>query len=262
MLKRITPFLFLLALAGCPEPLPGPYSSQAGGQQPQPGKTTDEPGTPAPPPLDPTRPEREPPVLPPWELIKKPMVEEIAWPMLDPVAEWPAPDSLVDPEKSPVARAFDLEEVKQLAFVVERALERAYRPSDPRAAAGVDAQGRLFLKLGRGKTEGSASFATHPADRPPTFAFALETGKPAATTIEELRAQVAAVVSEPLAEEMKKEKHRLEPHPKGLPGVGLAFLDRNGFGQRFPYLYAYSSKGKLLVLMHEVPSIQLPEQPR
>src|SRR5690606_18327852 len=133
--------------------------------------------------------------------------------------------------------AIDPNELRDLTFVVEKVLDKAWRPTDPRAAAGVDARGRLFLKLGRGKTEGSASLSTHhPTERPPTFCFALETGKPAATTIEELRAQVAAVVAEPLAEELSKAKHRLEPHPKQIPGVGLAFLDRNGFGQRFPYL--------------------------
>jgi hypothetical protein len=177
--------------------------------------------------------------------------------MLDPVASWPSPDALVAPQLSPVARAIDPGEIRALVEVVERVVKPALRPTDPQAAIGLDEQGRLFLKLGRGKADGSASLATHPADRPPTFAFALETGRAAATTIEQLREQVAQVVSPELAAELAREEHRLEPHPKGTPGVGLAFLDRNGFGERFPYLYAFSGAKRLLIVMHEVPHLSL-----
>lgn len=245
--------LLALSLAGCPEPGPG-----SGGKTPPPPPPAQGGETPPPPPPDgPQQDGGGGGDGAPWELIPRATLDEVAWPMLDPVATWPAPEGLVAPEKSPVARAIDEGEIRDLTAVVQKVIKPGLRPSDPRAAIGLDALGRVFMKLGAGKAQGSASLATHPPTRPPTFCFALHTGKAQARTIEDLREQVAAVVSDELAAELKQEAHRLEPNPKATPGVGLAFLDRQGIGERFPYLYAYSAEKRLLIVMHEVPHMAL-----
>lgn len=254
--RRLLLLPLLLALAGCPAE-PGAGGGTPANPTPPAQGGNGNGGQPPPPPGEGQAGGEGGGGGAPWQLIPPEALKQMEWPMLDPVASWPAPESLVPPELSPVARTIDPGQVRDLEEVVRRAIKPALRPTDPQAAIGLDEQGRLHLKLGKGKAMGSASLATHPADRPPTFAFAFTTGRAAAKTIEELRDQVAQVVSTELGEELKREEHRLEPHPKGTPGVGLAFLDRRGFGERFPYLYAYSADKRLLVVMHEVPHMSM-----
>lgn len=256
--RRLLLLLPLLLALGCPPeqgsggggPVPPTGGPQQGGPQ-DPGPQ--DPGSGSTPPGD----APAPAASAPWQLIPPETVKQMEWPMLDPVATWPAPESLVPPELSPAAKDLDPARVRALEEVVRRVVAASLRPTDPQAAIGIDAQGRLHMKLGKGKAMGSATLASHPSSLPPTFAFAFTTNEPAAKTIEALREQVARVVSKELADELKQKTCRLEPHPKGTPGVGLAFLDRHGFGERFPYLYAFSGERRLVVVMHEVPHMSL-----
>lgn len=185
-------------------------------------------------------------------------LRDVIYPTLQPLASWPAPaalrplGTLGSEERPPAAR------VRQLEQLVGQVVHPKLRPRDFEAALGVDAAGRLFARLGRQRSRGSASAEVAPEGSPfPLFAFALEWGDPVGD-LEALRSAVAQVVAPELARELAREDHRLEAHPVVKQGerlAAMAMLDREGFGMQFPYLYAYAGGGRLLVVFQEVPHL-------
>src|SRR5690606_6105581 len=139
------------------------------------------------------------------------------------------------------------------------------QPKDLDAAIGVDAQGRTFMRLGKDKTQGSASLdVRRAADNPrfdfPVFVMTIDDPASGAQTLDRLKRRVRNVVAPALAEELQRPKHGLEAHPQvnGEEGVAaMALLDRSGFGGQFPYLYAFGTEEHLLVLLQEVPHMSL-----
>jgi len=191
-------------------------------------------------------------VIPPdAELITD---EKLGWgATLGPATTWPAPASLTPVGE--LAAAEEPEDVRvrlleeQVAFLIKEDL----RPKDPSAAAAVDAEGRLHMKLGRGKAIGSATIEIGED----YFMAVVQTDREQAKTLEELKELVGEVLVPELAAEIASEQAGLAQHPtyKGeYPFAANAMLERSGpFGMQFPYAYVVSGEGEVLVILQEVP---------
>lgn len=240
-----------LLLLGCPDSTPTPPNGSSAHATPdadgsgggtQDGTVTDSSNGSAP--------------HPTWQLIDEETDKELAWPLFTPVMTWPAPTALLD-LASEEERGEVAPRAKILRELAEALLNPNLLPSDFDAALKRDAEGRLHLTVGRGRPQGSATTESHGSDFPPVFTLVLEKPGPRATNVAALREAVAQVVRPDLAKELAQKDNMLEPHPK-VPGAANAFLDRSGFGMQFPYLYAWSSEGQLLLVFQEVPHGKAP----
>lgn len=257
--RHLPALLLGLLLVGCPPDTPTqPPSSGAGGG----GQTTSEsPPTPGPT-TETGAPEAAAEEV--WAVIPAPMQEAI-YPMLQPAATWPAPSALAPVAEVPAERRPDPGKVRALEELVKFIVRPDLVPRDFEAALGVDAQGRTFVRLGKDKTQGSASLDVRRVpDDPkfdfPVFVMTIDDPAPGAQSFERLKRRVRNVVAPALAEELERRGDKFEPLPavNGEAGVaGLAFLDRSGYGGQFPYLYAFGTEKHLLVLLQEVPHMSL-----
>ena len=122
----------------------------------------------------------------------------------------------------------------------------------PRPTLGLDVADRLHLPLAHGELRGSATLDAHAAGFP-TVTVAFQTGARAASSVAELRQQVADVLNDDLRAELSRDDHALYPH-SGVPSAGLAQLDTAaGYGLQFPFLYAYSGRDSLVLVFQEIP---------
>lgn len=265
---RTVPALVLLALltTGCPPPAPDktktgpaagktPTSKTAAG-----GKTT---GT------DPaqTDPKQSGGASgPTWSVISQDLVDHPDYyPMLKPTASWPTPGSLKPVSSLPEAQRPSATQVQNLKELVTFIVSKDLRPKDMDAALGVDGQGRLFMKLGKTKPEGSASLQVRQAKTKfPVFCMTLQRKRAGKQTIDSLRKQVASVVTSKLAKHLsglnQASKLSAWPQHKGDAVIsGMAMLDRQqAHGTQFPYLYGFSNGTHLVVLLQEVPHMTAP----
>lgn len=256
--------LGLLLLTGCPPdtPTPPPTGGGGGGQPPA---TTTEAAGPGPASTEAATPAAA--AEAPWTVIASPRVRDEIYPMLQAADTWPAPSALQPLAEVPAERRPDPDKVRVLKDLVQFVVHPDLRPKDLDAAVGVDAQGRTFLRLGKDKTQGSASLdVRRAADDPkfdrPVFVMTIDDPASGAQTLERLKRRVRNVVAPALAKELDAPKHDLEAHPQvqGEDGVAaMAMLDRDGYGGQFPYLYAYGTDKHLLVLLQEVPHMSLGE---
>ena len=200
------------------------------------------------------------PPPPAWKTIPDELVaDEHFYPMLKPLAAWPDPLGLKQPESLPEAKRPSAIEVRQLKELVELCVHPDLIPKDLDAALGVDADGRLFARLGKGKTTGSASLDTRdPASKFPVFAVTLKLAAKGPHSIDSLTKRVARVVKPGLMKEIDRSaetRFAASPRVKGSErAAGLALLDRAGeIGTQFPYVYAFGDDEHVVVLLQEVP---------
>jgi len=185
--------------------------------------------------------------------------DEHFYPQLKPTATWPDPAGLTPIAKSPEDKRPTASKVRVLKELVEFCVHPDLIPKDLDAAMGLDEQGRLFVKLGRGKASGSASMDTRAeGSKFPVFAMTFKTAAKGPHTLESLTRRVAKVVKPGLMSEINKTKESrfaASPRVKGDARVAaLALLDPAGaFGTQFPYVYAYGGDDHLVVLLQEVP---------
>jgi hypothetical protein len=180
-------------------------------------------------------------------------LERLQWDLLSDVASWPDPAGLAPLGATPSEAAPSSERRRAVVSLAGTVLDRDLLPPDPDEALGVDAEGRLHLRLSRRDLSGSASAESHPQRGFPVLTLAFKTGQRAASSIAELRQQVADVLNDELRAELSREACSLDPH-EGLPNAGLAQLDQEtGYGAQFPFLYAYSGRGTLLLVFQELP---------
>lgn len=241
-----------LLLLGCPDSTPTPPNGSSangtpnanggGGGGTQDGTVTDSPDGGAP--------------NSTWQLIDDETDAALKWPLFTAVKTWPAPTALQ--ELSDDERTEAVTSARILRELVELLVHPSLHPSDWDAALKRDAKGRLHLTIGRGRPQGSASTESHGEDFPPVLTVVLEKPGPQATNVAALREAVAQVVVPELAKELAQEDYTLKAPPSGVPGAANAMLDRSGFGAQFPYLYAYSSEGQLLLVFQEVPHGKAP----
>lgn len=248
-----------LTLGGCPQPTPGkstpaqpgatPAASNPGGQPgASPGASpTGGGGDAAPPP-------------PAWTTIPEDLVKnEHFYPQLKPTASWPDPTGLTPIAKAPEAQRPQASKVRVLKELVEFCVHPDFVPKDLDAAMGLDEKGRLFVKLGKGKTSGSASMDTTPeGSKFPVFAMTFQAPSKGPHDLAGLTKRVARVVKPGLMKEINKDKETKfarSPQVKGDARIAaLALLDPSGsFGTQFPYVYAYGGDDHLVVLLQEVP---------
>ena len=219
-----------LLLGGCPDPPPpGPPGS------PSPGASA-------------SRAPREAP--PPWVLIPPSRVAALEWTLLTEVAEWPDPSGLTPLDEAAPARQPSPAKTEALLSLTRSLL----RPDlvAPRPTLGLDVADRLHLPLAHGELRGSATLDAH-ATGFPTVTVAFQTGARAASSVAELRQQVADVLNDDLRAELSRDDHALYPH-SGVPSAGLAQLDTAaGYGLQFPFLYAYSGRDSLVLVFQEIP---------
>ena len=203
-------------------------------------------------------PEGPPP--PAWKTIPDELLaDEHFYPMLKPLAEWPDPAGLKQPAEVAEAKRPSALEVRQLKELVELCVHPDLIPKDLDKALGVDAEGRLFLRLGQGKASGSASLDTlAPGSKYPVFAMTLKLAAKGPHSIESLTKRVARVVKPAVMKEIERNKDTrfaASPRVKGdARAAGLALLDRAGaIGTQFPYVYAFGDDEHVVVLLQEVP---------
>lgn len=201
--------------------------------------------------------------LPAWEVIPESIKEDI-YPSMHTVTEWPDPAGLVSLKDVEEARRPPPSRTLQLKQLVDALLNPSLHPKDFDEALAMDAHGNLHLRIGRSKTLGSACMDVAASDSPfPLFAVTLLDKADKVHNIKMLRAQVRRTVNEHLASELAQKENMLEGHPKvkGKQVAALAFLDRNGYGMQFPYLYAYANGEHLTLVFQEVPHMTEPGTP-
>jgi hypothetical protein len=185
--------------------------------------------------------------------------DEHFYPQLKPTATWPDPVGLTPISKAPEGKRPEAGKIRILKELVEFCVHPDLVPKDLDAALGLDEQGRLFVKLGKGKASGSASMDTKPeGSKFPVFAMTFKTPAKGPHTLESLTKRVARVIKPGLMGEInktKESKFARSPRVKGEARVAaLALLDPAGaFGTQFPYVYAYGGDDHLVVLLQEVP---------
>lgn len=258
--------VFSLSALGCPQPTPGKTAQPAAspGESPA-AKTGEEPTQPGDPSETPagTPGEIGGPVAdapPAWRTIPTELVEdENFYPMLKPLASWPDPVGLAQPASLPEAQRPPAVKIRLLKELVELCVHPDLVPKDLDAALGVDAQGRLFARLGRGKTSGSASLdTTAEGSKYPVFAVTLKLPAKGPHSVDALSKRVARVVAPALMKEIERnDQTRFAASPRvsgDQRAAGLALLDRGGaFGTQFPYVYAFGDDEHVVVLLQEVP---------
>ena len=259
-----------LTLGGCPQPTPGKSTPAQPGATPAGSDTTPggEPG--ATPGATPTEGGGDTtPAAPAWSTIPEDLLQdEHFYPQLKPTANWPDPISLTPIAKAPEGKRPEASKIRILKELVEFCVHPDLVPKDLDAALGLDEQGRLFVKLGQGKTSGSASMDTTVAgSKFPVFAMTLKAPTKGPHTLESLGKRVAKVVKPGLMDEINKTKESrfaASPRVKGDARVAaMALLDPAGaFGTQFPYVYAYGGDDHLVVLFQEVPHMSGGEGPR
>lgn len=197
---------------------------------------------------------------PAWSTIPADLVaDEDFYPMLKSTASWPDPAGLVAPNSVAKSKRPPPVKVRVLRELVELCVHKDYQPKDMDAALGLDGEGRLFARLGKGKASGSASLDTHPKDsRYPVFAMTFKLSSKGPHTLATLSKRVREVVNPGLMQEIERTKDSrfaASPRVKGTERVAaLALLAPSGaFGTQFPYVYAYLSDDHLVVLLQEVP---------
>lgn len=259
--------LLCALLTGCPPPAgPTPGGGPTGPNRPVPtdGTTATEsaPATDAAPPAGDAA---------PWGVIAPEKLEKV-YPMLQEAKSWPAPASLKAPKDVAEAQRPKPERVEMLLDLVKKVVKPDLLPKDLEAAVGVDERGRTFVRLGKDKAVGSASLDVRaaPTDKRfdfPVLAITLKDRRKGPQTLQLLAERVRDVVVEGIAREMNRDEGGKQPHaliasPQAADADGfaaMAELDPAGFGMQFRWLYAYGTDEHLLIVLQEVPHMNLNE---
>jgi hypothetical protein len=207
----------------------------------------------------------------PWAVIAPEKLEKV-YPMLVEAKSWPAPAALKAPKDVAEAQRPKPERVAMLLDLVKKVVKADLLPRDLEAAVGVDERGRTFVRLGKDKAVGSASLDVRavPTDKRfdfPILAITLEDAKKGPQTLQLLNQRVQEVLVEGIGREMNtdeggKRPYALEASPQAADADGfaaLAALDPAGFGTQFRYLYAWGTDKHLLLVLQEVPHMNLNE---
>lgn len=268
-LAAVSAALLCALLAGCPPPAgPTPGGGPTGPNRPAP--TDGAPATDAAPPATDAAPPAGGDVTP-WAVIAPEKVEKV-YPMLHEAKTWPAPAALKAPKDVAEGQRPKPERVAMLLDLVKKVVRPDLLPPDLEAAVGVDERGRTFVRLGKTKAVGSASLDVRavPTDKRfdfPVLALAVQDGKKGPQTLQRLSERVRDVVVEGMGREMSaevdgKRPYALEASPQAADADGfaaLAMLDPAGFGTQFRYLYAWGTDEHLLIVLQEVPHMNLNE---
>jgi hypothetical protein len=183
-------------------------------------------------------------------------VDDCAWPILEPMASVPSPASLQPVSEVPEAQRPGPSKILALRQLVSNVVAEHLRPADFDAALGVDARGRTYVKLGRDGRQGTATVDSHLDQDAPVFTIVIN--QEGLTTTDALRQRVAEIVVDDLADALKLDRHRIQAHPK-VSYAGNASLrdDPSGFGVQFPWLHAFVSADKVVVILVEAPHMSL-----
>ncbi len=261
--------LLCATLTGCPPPAgPTPGGGPTGPNRPVPTDGS-APGTDAAPPAT----DAAPPAGgdAPWTVIAPEKLERV-YPMLQEARSWPAPAALKAPKDVAEAQRPTPERVAMLLDLVKKVVKPDLLPRDLEAAVGVDERGRTFVRLGKDKAVGSASLDVRavPTDKRfdfPVLALTVEDARKGPQTLQLLAQRVQDVLVEGMVREMNAEEggkrpHALEASPQAADADGfaaLATLDPAGFGTQFRYVYAWGTDKHLLIVLQEVPHMNLNE---
>jgi hypothetical protein len=261
--------LLCALLTGCPPPAgPTPGGGPTGPNRPAPTDGT-APAT------DTSSPATEPAPAggdaTPWAVIAPEKVEKV-YPMLQEAKSWPAPAALKAPKDVAEPQRPKPERVAMLLDFVKKVVKAELLPKDLESAVGVDERGRTFVRLGKDKAIGSASLDVRaaPTDKRfdfPILALTIEDARKGPQTLQLLTERVADVLVDGMAKEMAREEggtrpHALEASPQAADADGfaaLATLDPGGFGAQFRYVYAWGTDKHLLIVLQEVPHMNLNE---
>lgn len=182
-------------------------------------------------------------------------------PALQVVGSWPE-EATLRPEDVPAGGALP-EAAASLLAEAQGLLAPSLIPPDVTRAFGRDRDGNLYLRLGRG--EGPRGLCRQlfvgndPAFQVPTFSAEIACAPAAGPlTLAVLRARARDVVAEPVARELDQEEYALQanPQPEVTTATGfaaIATLDRGGIGQVYPWLQAFASADRLLLVFNGTP---------
>lgn len=193
--------------------------------------------------------------------IPEPVTKMISYPLKQ-AAQWPTRETIKNLDKAPNKKEGNKLEAKELIAEAKQWLHPSLIPNPPDKFVGLDAKGRIFLKLGSNGKAGLISrnmvnqMETLSINRPVKVTGTLDQ-----KTIDLF---LNSTFSKNLVAELKIKKHSLEAQPsvKGRDYAGTAILNPSGCGLHFQYLYVYTNKNGIVAVLQHVPNRSSPPPPR
>lgn len=193
--------------------------------------------------------------------IPEPVTKMISYPLKQ-AAKWPPREDIKDLAKAPNKTEQNKLDARELIAEGKTWLHPSLFPNPPDKFVGLDAKGRVFLRLGKNGKAGLLS--RDMVNQMETLSINRPMKVPGTLDQKTINLFLNSTFSKNLVAELKTKKHGLEAHPsvKGRDYAGTAILNPAGCGLHFQYLYVYTNKNGIVAVLQHVPNRSSPPPPR